>query len=410
MKKIFVLCLFLITIIAFSQERIISGIIKDSDSKLPIDRVSVSIVGTNIGTVSNEEGEFKITVPDGFSDLHFYHISYILADYKIAGISNRVILLTPKEYLLDEVVVNKISAENLLIEAVNVSKKKLEKSILLNTYYSELIKIGDQYLSFADGILDYYNYFTEEKNDAKILVSDLYIKQSRVFNLRDSLKRKIIINDVRNVIKEGYYSQWLEVNILDHARYYDFQLETKTETTGNSIDIIHIKPKEGRKVKFPFIFKGSVICDSETRLILNIDLKFSPEHKKYSKLYNIRSTKFKVNNVATNASFKIDNNNYIMTHYQLKGNLTYYQFKEKDYYKDEGIIDKPLEFQYDLTTLDYKEGKFDLDKSKKYNKVDFCKNGNNYSQEFWKTQNVKLLSETEENIIKTLNQKGISTN
>jgi hypothetical protein len=55
-----------------------------------------------------------------------------------------------------------------------------------------------------------------------------------------------------------------------------------------------------------------------------------------------------------------------------------------------------------MTTLDYKEGEFKLDKDKKYRESSLFKNGNKYTEEFWKKYDVILLSDAEERIINSL--------
>ena len=62
MKKYFLLLFFLITSVSFSQEKFatISGKISDS-SGIPLDGVTVKLVGTYLGAVSDYDGTYKIT-------------------------------------------------------------------------------------------------------------------------------------------------------------------------------------------------------------------------------------------------------------------------------------------------------------------------------------------------------------
>ncbi len=375
---------------SFSQTKTINGIIKDITTLLPVESVSISLDGSNIGTISNDEGKFKITLPENTTVIKFSHLYYKLENYTVKqNETNIEIFLEPKAYVLDAVIINQKPANKMLIEAVDASKNKLEKSLLLNTYYREFINVDGKYTNFSEGIIDYY---IKRKSGA----SDLYVKQSRTFNLKDenaSEREKAIgsfnLNDVRKAVSNGYRFNIIN-QILKSDNYY-FSSETKSEPGGGSIEIITIEPKEN--IEKEMIYVGTVTYDSKTKLILDINIRFSPEHKKYSELHNILIVKVKFNDIVRRASFKIDGDNYVMIYSQVKTNV-YLKFGKK--------IDNTFESMCDITTLDYKEGKFDLDKSKRYNNYSLFTNGNNYTEEFWKKYNIILLNDSEEKIIKSL--------
>ena len=83
MKNTFLFYFLVFSILSFAQERVISGVIKDFTTKKVVAGVSISIVGSNAGTVSNEEGGFKIAVPEGYSKINFSHVSYDLKEYEV---------------------------------------------------------------------------------------------------------------------------------------------------------------------------------------------------------------------------------------------------------------------------------------------------------------------------------------
>lgn len=192
--------------------------------------------------------------------------------------------------------------------AVNASKAKLEKSILLNTYYREFVNVDNKYTNFSEGIIDYY---VKRKSGA----SDLYVKQSRTFDLKDenatereNAIRSVNLNDVRKAVSSAYNFKMVS-KILQSDDYY-FTAETKAETNGNSIEVITIEPKEG--IEKEFIYEGSVTYDSKTNLILDVNLRFSLDNKQYNKLHNVLIAKIKFNDIVRRASFKVDGDKYIL--------------------------------------------------------------------------------------------------
>jgi len=390
MKKIVIICVLIIANFSFSQSKTISGIIKDITSSLPVESVSIGISNSNLGTISNEEGKFRITLPENSNKIEFSHLYYKLESYTIKSNETEIeIFLTPKSFVLDEVVINHRPGKDLLTDAVNASKDKLEKSIVLNTYYREFVNVDNKYTSFSDGLIDFY---VKRKSGT----SDLHVKQSRVFDLKDetaSEREKAIqsinLNDVQEAVNYAYNFKGLS-KILK-SEHYNFGVETKTEDNGNSIEVITIEPKEG--VEEPMLYAGTVVYDAKTKLIVEIDMQFSPEHKKFNKIVNLLIAKAKINEFARKSKFKIDGDKYVMIYNQIKINF---------YVKYGKLINNTFESVYDMTTLDYKEGEFKLDKDKKYRETSLFKNGNKYTEEFWKNQNVILLSEKEERIINSL--------
>ncbi len=390
MKKTLTFCLLIIANFTFSQSKTITGIIKDATTSLPVESVSIGVSNSNLGTISNEEGKFRITLPEKNNVLQFSHLYYKLELYSIKENETDIeVFIDPKSFVLEEVVINHKPGKELLIDAVNASKDKLEKSIVLNTYYREFVNVDNKYTSFSDGLIDFY---VKRKSGT----SDLHVKQSRVFDLKDenaSEKEKSIqslnLNDVRDAVINAYNFKGLDYILK--SDYYYFGVETKTEDNGNSIEIITIEPKEGVEEKM--IYQGTITYDSKTKLILDIDLQFSPEHKKYNKVINILIAKIKFNDYARKSKFKIDGDKYVMIYNQIKINA---------YIKFGKMINNTFESTYDMTTLDYKEGEFKLDAAKKYRETSLFKNGNKYTEEFWKKYDVILLSDAEERIINSL--------
>lgn len=390
MKKNYALILILICNFTFSQSKTITGIIKDITSLLPVESVSIGVSNSNLGTISNEDGKFRITFPENNNKIEFSHLLYNSETYSVKQTDNEVeIFLTPKSFTLNEVVINHKPGKELLTDAVDASRNKLEKSIVLNTYYREFVNVDNKYTSFSDGLVDYY---VKRKSGA----SDLEVKQSRVFDLKDenaTEREKAIqtinLNDIRDAVTNAYNFKGLAKLLKDDN--YNYGVETKTEDNGNGIEVITFQPKEG--VEEEQLLEGSVTYDSKTKLILDIDMHFSQEHKKFNTIKNLLIAKAKFNDFVRKSKFKIDGDKYVIVYNQIKINL---------YVKFGKMINNTFESTYDMTTLDYSEGEFKLDKEKKYREKSLFDNGNKFTEEFWKKYNIVLLSEAEEKIINSL--------
>jgi hypothetical protein len=276
MKKLVTFCFLLLATISIGQTKTISGVIKDKETKLPVEGVTISVENSNVGTISNEEGKFRITISNSNSRVFLTHIFYNPVALNPTDDNQEMeLFLEPQTYELQEVLVNKVPAKTMLTEAVKMSKSKLQKSLLLNTYYREFVSVDNKFTTFSDGLVDYY---VKRKSGA----SDLQVKQSRVFDLKDenaSERQKAImsvnLNDIQDAIEHGYNFKGL--NSILKSEDYDFSSETKKLSDGKIIDIVTIEPKQG--IEEEMIFQGTVTFDSKTKLILDVDLEFSPNIK-----------------------------------------------------------------------------------------------------------------------------------
>lgn len=407
-KIIYIISLFFSTL-TFSQGNLIMGIIKDDKDNVPIESVSISILGTNKGTVSNGDGRFRIFVPEGFFKISFYHLGHEAKEYEIKGNEEVEIYLHPKEYVLNEVVINKNEGKEFLMQSIETSRNKIEKPVLLNTYYREFLKMDDNYTSFADGLIDFHirKLAKPKKKINKYLDFDLCVKQSRVFDLRtpsdkEAFEGRISMNIQGSTINFAY-NNYISIllGVLKASQFYNFQMETKIENNGSNICVIHIDPKKEKgKDNILAYYSGTVICDAEEKLILESDLNILPE----SVNKRINSKVIEFNKFLSQVKFKIVDGKYILSYLKTKCNVIW-----KKSVNDNESKHTTLEVVSYLTTLDYSEGEFKLPKIKKYEKQSLLLNGNSYTEEFWKNQNTVPLSEEEENIIKTLNQKSSST-
>jgi hypothetical protein len=388
MKKLLHLLL-LLPFLTLAQSKTFSGTIRELGSNQPIEMVSIGVENFNIGTVTNEEGKFRITIPSEAKTLLFSHLNYKVASYDLAsGKVDFEFFLEPAGFDLEEIVITSKPVDKIFSDVLNASKKRLEKSLLIHTYGREFISLNGKVVKFSDGLLDYY---IKRKSGA----SDLFIKQSRTFKVNEkenksdleSRKEAMAFYDITEAMEDAY--DFKAIKTLANTKEYDFELRVKKDNAGNELEIIKIIPKlEVEKD----LYMGSITYDSKTKLILEIDLKKSPEHQKYSKLYNLLIVKMKINEFAKKINFKLDGDKYVMTYSQTRMNF---------YVKTKNTFDDTFEFVNDFVMMDYKEGEFDFDRKTRYKKKGLFEAGNNFQDEYWRTSNIMLLTSKEEKIIKS---------
>lgn len=113
MKKSILLkkCAFLVWLLAgcwcfaAGQEITVSGVVTDKETGQPIERVTVAVKGTTIGTSTNIKGEFSLKVSSASSVLVFSHIGRVRQEVQVGTTREFSVSLETEANSLDDVVV-----------------------------------------------------------------------------------------------------------------------------------------------------------------------------------------------------------------------------------------------------------------------------------------------------------------
>ena len=96
------MALFLVVGGVFSQTKVTGTVVSQEDGQ-PVIGASVLVKGTNVGTVTNSNGQFQLTVPAGKNTLRITYVG--MEPLEVGARSNMRILLTTDQTALDEVIV-----------------------------------------------------------------------------------------------------------------------------------------------------------------------------------------------------------------------------------------------------------------------------------------------------------------
>ncbi|MCK0159449.1 carboxypeptidase-like regulatory domain-containing protein [Allomuricauda sp. F6463D] len=251
MRKI-IIVLLLISSKSYSQETY-NGSIVDKNSKEVLPYVNIGVVGKNIGTVSNNNGDFQIELNEKYDNdtLKISIIGYKSLIFKVSNFKN-IILKNPTLQLEEEITE---------LQEVVVSSRKLKEKILGNKTTSKKISGGfsSNHLGNEIGI------------KIKIKKSPTYIKDFNVFiikneydsikfrlnfyDLKDGLPNKSLLKDniiIVSQIKEGKLT--VDLSDYDIVVYEDFFVSLEW--------IENLGDKDG--LKFSSGFLGSPIIIRST--------------------------------------------------------------------------------------------------------------------------------------------------
>jgi len=127
--------IFISTIHVFSQNRLITGTVRDESNNEIVSYCNVRLLNSTIGTTTDEKGNFKLEIPSKISNpkLIVSYLGFNSKNLLIDSLKNEYfIYLEAKKSTLDEVVVTGVTKATLLKEnpvaIVSISSKAIEKS------------------------------------------------------------------------------------------------------------------------------------------------------------------------------------------------------------------------------------------------------------------------------------------
>src|SRR5829696_456776 len=105
-------CLLILSSIALAQQKTVTGRITDAGNQ-PVAGASVIVKGTTIGTTTNDQGRFTISVPNNRNTLTVSYVGFDAQDVAISGVTDvNVALVNSNLTNLNEVVVTGYTSQN----------------------------------------------------------------------------------------------------------------------------------------------------------------------------------------------------------------------------------------------------------------------------------------------------------
>ena len=142
MKKLLLISSFWIWIIpgAFAQQQV-SGVVTDYSNLEPLPGVNILIKGSGSGTITDIDGNYKLTVPNGDAVLAFSFIGYETSEITVGSQSTINVELMPDLTTLDELVVTgygTIKKGDMTSAHATIGSEQIQKSI--NTTIEQAIQ------------------------------------------------------------------------------------------------------------------------------------------------------------------------------------------------------------------------------------------------------------------------------
>ncbi|MEY8019861.1 carboxypeptidase-like regulatory domain-containing protein [Muriicola sp. SD30] len=243
------------------------GEIVDSETNKPLVFASLTLVGTNISTVTNTEGGFLLKVPAN-TESTTLEVSFLGYRSKTVPLSS---LTQEKNRIGLDVLVTELPEVNISVprEAVNLVKETLRKKgenylqdpSVMTAFYRETIKKRRRNVSLSEAVVSIFKTpYTSSRRDA---VQMFKSRKSTDYSKLDTLVLKL----------QGGPFNALYVDVMKYPEYifseesiddYDFRFDRSTRINDRLIYVISFNQKDN--ILDP-LYRGELFIDVEKKVL-----------------------------------------------------------------------------------------------------------------------------------------------
>jgi hypothetical protein len=304
MKKLFLLFSLLLFSNVFSQniEKLI--VIKDSETNLPIEDVTVVVLKTKQILMSNKDGKVNFILK-GASNIKITHTAYLSMQIRSINLKNEdnVIFLKSNKKELEEVVITKEHPQKILVSLIKNSIKQLTIPARLKVYSREFFKQNGEYEYFNDGLMNFQLF-----GNSKKFTSNVLVEQNRAYGLIDEGFSTDLQSYNLNNLMENYYNfKYLKPLLTTTAKkQYDFII--KVYAADKSYYVINAIPLEDAK---GLLDDFEIIYDPKRKLIIEASSILSEKMLWNNKNTGVFGAK-KIFKSIYKTVYKVDNDDYYL--------------------------------------------------------------------------------------------------
>lgn len=312
------------------NDLILTGVVKNKDSRKKLENVNVSVVGTNIGTVTNADGTFslKVTEAEAFRGLEISHIGYLNTRISLAEAEKSkdlTVWMIPAPNLLNEIIVYGGDPRLLVEEAIGkIPVNYATDNNMLTAFYRETVQKGRRYISISEAVMNVFKTSYSERDTRGDKVQLLKGRRLMSQKQSDTLAVKVVggpnLSLYLDIVKNG--DALLSV---DNLNYYDFRMEESVSLDNRMQYVVSFRPRVNLAYA---LFVGKLYIDREklsfTRAEFELDmanrvkaveailhkkplgLRFRPQEVSYLITYKQQEGKTYLNYIRNVIRFKCD--------------------------------------------------------------------------------------------------------
>lgn len=252
-----------------------SGKIMDKRSGDPVVYANVYLEGSNIGVVTNADGEFLLKIPASQTTarLGIAHLGYRKLMLNVSDLRNEEnkIFLVPVTIPIEEVTVRFTNPEEMIYQALRRRTDNYSvKPVMMTSFYRETIKQNRNYVAVSEAVLDIYKspYVKSLESDrTKIFKGrksqDVKKMDTILFKLQGGPYTALLLDVVKNpgdVLSEEFINlydyKFTGINYIDDRETYVISFKQKPYVTDP-------------------LYQGNIYIDAENLAFSGIDFNLN---------------------------------------------------------------------------------------------------------------------------------------
>ncbi|NRD21078.1 carboxypeptidase-like regulatory domain-containing protein [Winogradskyella eckloniae] len=313
----FALLFFTVSVNAQSAFKSYNGKIIDGKTNKALEAASLHINGTNIGTISNSEGEFTLKVPQSYGDSKVMisllgYNTYVIPLSELSA--NSTVKLYTAVTTLSAVSISAFKDAKSLVRKVFDDKNKnfQNESVYMTAFYRETIKRRSRNVSLTEAVVNILKEPNASKSRDAIQLGKA--RKSTDYKRLDTVSVKL----------QGGPFSTVYLDIMKYPEYifteesiqsYDFVFNEPSTINNRNVYVVDFKPVDNA---FEVNYHGKLFIDVETLALVSANYALDVSDMNKTKNLLVRKKPSDIVVYPLEAIYKVD--------YKAKGSKWYYSY------------------------------------------------------------------------------------
>jgi hypothetical protein len=387
------------------QFLVLKGSITDRKEKEAIPFCNVALIGTGLGSVSNDDGIFQIKIPSSHLNdtLRFSCMGYLSYELPIASVKDSFLSIALEKtiFRLKTVEIVHYQPAVLLQKFFENQDQNYENNYtLLTTFYREIIRENKNYTDISEAVLD-------------------VLKAPYSYGIRDDLVKFIKgrkssdvqpFDEIKFRLKGGpYYITKLDVvknceTFInpEFINLFNYEFENKTLIAGRETAVISFSPVSNLR---DLLYEGLLYFDIETGALARVEFNYTKQGLKEARSLMIEKEPREYKAIPTDLSYVVEYS-YIDGKWQLLSAHSSIQIKMIDKGKNQKTIFHSIS---EILVTNIEKGDLQHFSRKDIFRPNefFTEKITSYDKEFWENYNVIEPEEALEDAVKNFNDRNL---
>ena len=308
----------------------LEGAVKERESGDPIAYCAVNVVENGIGTVTNQNGQFLLKIPDSLKNayIHFSHLGYE-AQFVPAGLlaENKADVFLDTRFIpIEAVIIRLVNPQKLIRDMLEARAGNYsDRPHYLTTFYREGVDFKRGFANLTEAVFHVFKpgYGSLLSDQVKMMkmrtISNQLLTDTVVMKMKAGVNACLVLDIIKNLP---------DFLILNDENMYHYTKIAMTVTNERLAHVVAFEQKPG--IRGP-LYKGELYIDEENFALLHARFQIHPDYiKQAQSMLVVRQSK-QLEIIPQEASYSVTyqpwNGKYYVNH--TRGDLTFKVRKKK---------------------------------------------------------------------------------